>query len=57
MSLSTINNKFYRLTHIRAWLNSEGISGIQVKFDTLSGITGFPWKTFIYGEPHVLDEI
>ena len=45
------------MTHVKVWLNSEGISGFQVKFDVLSGITGYAQKVFLYGEPYVQDQI
>ena len=49
--------KFYRMTHVKVWLNSDGISGFQVKFNVLPGISGFAQKVFLYGEPYVLDQI
>ena len=42
---------------MKVWLSSAGISGFQVKFDVLTGITGYIQKTLMYGEPYSSDQV
>ena len=37
------------------WQSSAGISGFQLVFEAISGISGWPPQTYFFGEPDLID--
>ena len=46
---------FHRLTQIRMWQSSAGISGFQLVFEAITGISGWAPQTYFFGEPDLID--